>query len=252
MEQKNDSRSIQRTIEKINDEQTILNDDRYGPLQNDSIVIVIQVHKRITYLKHLIESLSHARDISKTLLIFSHDFYDEEINELVRSVDFCRVLQIFYPFSIQTHPLEFPGTDLQDCDRDIDKSDAIRLKCNNAHFPDIFGHYREAKFTQMKHHFWWKLNRIFDELSVTKNMENILLLLLEEDYFMAPDFLYVLKQLRSLSPLKCPHCNMFSLGTYSESISGENYYKVGHASRRCCVQSPLKTIFLSRWKFRLG
>lgn len=227
-DQKNDSRSIQRLFEKINDEQTILNDDRYEPLQNDSIVIVIQVHRRVAYLKHLIESLSHAKDISKTLLIFSHDVYDDDINELVKTIDFCRVMQIFFPFSIQTHQFEFPGDDPKDCNREMKKSDAIRLKCNNAFFPDHHGHYREAKFTQMKHHWWWKLNRIFDELSVTKSMRDILLLLLEEDYMLAPDFIYVLNQLRSISE-ECSYCNMLSLGTYSGKISGENYYKVGHA-----------------------
>lgn len=55
---------------------------------------LFQVHRRITYLRHLIVSLAQARDISKTLLIFSHDFYDEEINDLVQSVDFCKVLQV--------------------------------------------------------------------------------------------------------------------------------------------------------------
>lgn len=100
----------QRSIERYNDYQTIINEEVFGPLMNDSVIIVVQVHMRITYLRHLIVSLAQARDISRTLLIFSHDFYDEEINQLVQSIDFCRVMQIFYPFSIQTHPNEFPGT----------------------------------------------------------------------------------------------------------------------------------------------
>lgn len=151
---KNDSKMIQKLIERINDEQIIFNDMKYEALQNDSIVIVVQVHKRITYLRHLIQSLSQAKDISKTLIIFSHDFYDGEINNLIQNIDFCKVMQIYYPYSIQTHPNHFPGTDPQDCDRDISKSDAIKTKCKNAHFPDLYGHYREAKFTQMKHHWW--------------------------------------------------------------------------------------------------
>lgn len=102
---------IQRSIERYNEYQTIINEEVFGPLQNDSIIIVVQVHQRITYLRHLIISLAQAQDISKTLLIFSHDFYDEEINELVQTIDFCKVMQIFYPHSIQTHPNEFPGTD---------------------------------------------------------------------------------------------------------------------------------------------
>lgn len=74
----------------------MLNEDVFGPLQNDSVIIVIQVHSRITYLRHLIVSLAQARDISRTLLIFSHDFYDEDINDLIQSIDFCKVMQVFF------------------------------------------------------------------------------------------------------------------------------------------------------------
>lgn len=69
----------------------------------------------------MIVSLAQVRDISQVLLVFSHDIFDEEINELVQSVDFCKVLQIFYPHSIQTHPHEFPGEDANDCPRNIKK-----------------------------------------------------------------------------------------------------------------------------------
>jgi hypothetical protein len=81
--------------------------------------LIFQIHDRITYLRHLIVSLAQARGISQALLVFSHDYYDEEINNLVQSVDFCKVIQIFYPYSIQTHPHEFPGEDPNDCPRDI-------------------------------------------------------------------------------------------------------------------------------------
>lgn len=54
----------------------------------------LQVHTRITYLRHLIVSLAQARDIDKTLLVFSHDYYDEDINDLVQSIDFCKVMQV--------------------------------------------------------------------------------------------------------------------------------------------------------------
>jgi N-acetylglucosaminyltransferase II (MGAT2) len=46
---------------------------------------------------------------------------------------------------------------------------AQKLKCINAKHPDIYGHYREAQFTQTKHHWWWKANRVFDQLEVTQN-----------------------------------------------------------------------------------
>lgn len=45
---------------------------------------------------------------------------------------------------------------------------ALIKKCNNALYPDLYGHYREAKFTQTKHHWWWKANRVFNELEVTR------------------------------------------------------------------------------------
>lgn len=46
---------------------------------------------------------------------------------------------------------------------------AIARKCNNALYPDLYGHYREAKFTQTKHHWWWKANRVFDQLDITRH-----------------------------------------------------------------------------------
>jgi hypothetical protein len=46
---------------------------------------------------------------------------------------------------------------------------AQRLQCLNADWPDLYGHYREAKFTQTKHHWWWKANRVFDQLKATRS-----------------------------------------------------------------------------------
>lgn len=85
---------MQRAIRHYNELQMVLNEDQFGPLENDSVIIVVQVHTRITYLRHLIVSLAQARNIESTLLIFSHDFYDEDINDLVQSIDFCKVMQV--------------------------------------------------------------------------------------------------------------------------------------------------------------
>ncbi|XP_055852493.1 alpha-1,6-mannosyl-glycoprotein 2-beta-N-acetylglucosaminyltransferase isoform X1 [Episyrphus balteatus] len=211
---------IKRMIAKYNELQIVLNEDTFGPLQNDSVIIVIQVHTRITYLRHLIVSLAQARDISKTLLIFSHDYYDEDINDLVQTIDFCKVMQIFYPFSIQTHPHEFPGVDPGDCPRDMKRDQAIIRKCNNALHPDLYGHYREAPFTQTKHHWWWKANRVFDQLEVTR-FHTGLVLFLEEDHYVAEDFLYLLELMEKRANDLCPQCNILSLGTYLKTF---NYY----------------------------
>uniref|UniRef100_A0A182FAE1 Alpha-1,6-mannosyl-glycoprotein 2-beta-N-acetylglucosaminyltransferase n=1 Tax=Anopheles albimanus TaxID=7167 RepID=A0A182FAE1_ANOAL len=132
-------------------------------------------------------------------------------------------MQIFYPFSIQTHPNEFPGSDPDDCPRDIKKEHMVRAllrKCNNALHPDLYGHYREAKFTQTKHHWWWKANRVFDQLEVTKYHTGMVVFL-EEDHYVAEDFLHILELMFRKSQELCPKCNILSLGTYLKTF---NYY----------------------------
>lgn len=62
------------------------------------LVIMVQVHDRAEYLKHVIDSFRQVRYINESLLIFSHDVYSPKINELIDSIDFCATLQIFYPF----------------------------------------------------------------------------------------------------------------------------------------------------------
>ncbi|XP_047040007.1 alpha-1,6-mannosyl-glycoprotein 2-beta-N-acetylglucosaminyltransferase-like isoform X5 [Helicoverpa zea] len=204
---------IRRAIQRNNEAQIIYNEDIFGPVQNDTVIIAIQVHTRLTYLRHLIVSLAQAKEIDRTLLIFSHDYYDEEINNLVRSIDFTKVMQIFYPYSIQTHPHEFPGMDPNDCPRDTKFEQAVKLECNNALYPDLHGHYREAKYTQTKHHWWWKANRIFNQLQCTAGHTGYVLFL-EEDHYVAEDFLHILSLLKSTADKSCPQCEILSLGTY--------------------------------------
>ncbi|XP_020811969.1 alpha-1,6-mannosyl-glycoprotein 2-beta-N-acetylglucosaminyltransferase isoform X1 [Drosophila serrata] len=226
---------IKRQIVRYNDMQLVLNEDTFGPLQNDSVIIVVQVHTRITYLRHLIVSLAQAQDISKVLLVFSHDYYDDDINDLVQQIDFCKVLQIFYPYSIQTHPNEYPGVDPNDCPRNIKKEQALISNCNNAMYPDLYGHYREAKFTQTKHHWIWKANRVFNELEVTR-FHTGLVLFLEEDHYVAEDFLYLLAMMQQRTKDLCPQCNVLSLGTYLKTF---NYYTYHSKTKKKSYASSL-------------
>src|SRR5690606_172346 len=55
------------------------------------LVIIIQIHLRLNYLKDLVDSLRDVKYIESTLVIFSHDVYDEEMNEFINSIDFCAV-----------------------------------------------------------------------------------------------------------------------------------------------------------------
>ena len=75
------------------------------------------------------------------------------------------VMQIYFPHSIQTHPNSFPGTSPNDCAKDwappgvkqrsgkgrrirkvsLDDMKPPQKSCYNSNWPDIHGHYREAK-----------------------------------------------------------------------------------------------------------
>jgi hypothetical protein len=85
------------------------------------LVILIQVHSRLNYLKELVSSLNETKHINETLVIFSHDLIDEKINDFIKTIDFCAVLQIYYPYSLQIYPNEFPGKDPNDCPIKIGK-----------------------------------------------------------------------------------------------------------------------------------
>ncbi|RWS24636.1 Alpha-1:6-mannosyl-glycoprotein 2-beta-N-acetylglucosaminyltransferase-like protein [Leptotrombidium deliense] len=209
---------IKESIEIKNREQIILNSDKFGSLRANDTIIVIQVHNRIQYLTFLIESLKLTVGIEKALLIFSHDVFDLRLNNLIESIDFCKVLQIFYPYSLQVFTNTFPGPDVKDCPRNIDKQQALLMKCINAEFPDTYGHYREARYTQTKHHWFWKINHIFDYLNVT-NGHTGFILFLEEDHYAAPDMLHVLHLMISNKLMLCETCDVFTLGSYTKSFN---------------------------------
>ncbi|ESN92151.1 hypothetical protein HELRODRAFT_89958, partial [Helobdella robusta] len=182
-----------------------------------------QVHNRSEYLQHVISSLRKSRDISTALLIFSHDHYSDEINDIVLSVDFCPVMQIYYPYSQQLYSKEFPGEDPRDCPRDASKEKAESLNCLNKDTPDKYGHYREAKYTQTKHHWFWKLNHVFDHLEVTKLYEG-LYLFIEEDHYLVEDFIHILRLMDRLRSSSCTDCNMMTLGTYDKKPKYEGIH----------------------------
>lgn len=83
--------ALRDTVARLNKEERILNAERYPALSNDGIVVIVQVHTRVGYLRYLIESLKAARDVASILLVVSHDFYSVEINSLVRNITFCKV-----------------------------------------------------------------------------------------------------------------------------------------------------------------
>ncbi|XP_077180297.1 alpha-1,6-mannosyl-glycoprotein 2-beta-N-acetylglucosaminyltransferase [Paroedura picta] len=180
-----------------------------------SLALVVQVHERAEHLRLLLASLRRAPGAEKVLLVLSHDVWSPELNALAASVDFCAVVQIFFPFSRQLYPREFPGSDPRDCPRDVGRAAAERRGCLNARFPDSFGHYREAAFAQAKHHWWWKLHFVWERLRALRRRPPALLLLLEEDHVVAPDFFAATQALWALRRQRCPDCQLLALGSYA-------------------------------------
>lgn len=84
------------------------------------VLCYLQAHEQIEYLKELISSLSDIPDTDSMFLIFSHDYYSEDINQLVHAIDFAPVLQIYFPFSTQLYQNEFPGFGPNDCPWNLD------------------------------------------------------------------------------------------------------------------------------------
>ena len=131
---------LRKSVETLNENQRVFNRDAFGPLSDSDLVLVVQVHNRIQYLSSLIRSLERTKDISRALVVFSHDVFDPQINSLIESIKFCKVclklidllnnlrfvskvIQIFYPHSLQLNPNAFPGQSPDDCPRDISRQE---------------------------------------------------------------------------------------------------------------------------------
>ncbi|GAB6028009.1 Alpha-1,6-mannosyl-glycoprotein 2-beta-N-acetylglucosaminyltransferase [Chamberlinius hualienensis] len=241
----NSPSELLRRITNINKRQKIYNEDKYGPIQTNTIIIVIQYHIRLQHFIATLKTLENAKYIEETLLVISHDIYDDKINHLVQGIQFARVMQIFYPYSIQFYPNSFPGPDPNDCPRDISKEKAMEIRCNYVENPNS---YRQANMSQMKNHWWWKNVFVFDELRVMKNHTGMVMLL-EEDYYVTPDIIHVLKLITELQPKHCPQCNFIYMGNDPENIQYEKYSKRADIYTRLSTEAKRgATLTKETWK----
>ncbi|RWS25329.1 alpha-1:6-mannosyl-glycoprotein 2-beta-N-acetylglucosaminyltransferase-like protein [Leptotrombidium deliense] len=201
---------LREIITKINERQLIRHEVKFGAITNNDDIFVIQVHNRSDYLKILIDSLGDVRGIEKALLIFSHDLFEPKINEIIRNITFCKVMQIFFPFSKQLYPDSFPGDECI-----VEQGNTTRsVNCTESQYTNSAVKIRDAKYQQIKHHWFWKLNYVFEGLRVTRNFTGYLTFL-EDDYFLLADSIYVLKALKS----NCGNCDMLSLGKRLRNFS---------------------------------
>lgn len=210
------------------------NSDLFPKLPKDHITIVLYVHNRAQYLKIVVDSLSKVVGIGETLLIVSHDGYFDEMNKIVEGIRFCRVKQIFAPYSPHVFNGSFPGVSPKDCK---EKDDKHKKKCNGT--PDQYGNFRSPKIVSLKHHWWWMMNTVWDGLKETRdNLGHILFI--EEDHFIFPNAYRNLQTLIELKPKKCPNCyaanlapsDVKSRGEGLESLIAERMGNVGYAFNR--------------------
>ncbi|XP_020352219.1 alpha-1,6-mannosyl-glycoprotein 2-beta-N-acetylglucosaminyltransferase-like [Oncorhynchus kisutch] len=203
---------LMKSVYNANYHQYVQNADTYPG--EPKLVLVIQVHNRPDYLKILIKSLENAAEVHNFLLIFSHDYFSEENNDIVQGITFCKVVQIYFPYSKQLYPSEFPGQDPRDCPRDISKDDALKTGCLNAEHPDSYGHYREASITQTKHHWWWKLHFVWERVQALHGYSGFAVFL-EEDNYILPDLYHLYNEMVGYRKSSCPDCDMLALGNHN-------------------------------------
>ncbi|CAH0605859.1 unnamed protein product [Chrysodeixis includens] len=211
--------TIKRAIAKYNAEERIKNLDYFGPMKSDAPIFVIFVDNYMIHLKYLLVSLVQVVGIDDALIIFSHSSFDENVNNLIKQIDFTRVLQIFYPYSVQMSPNEFPGFNAGDCPHDMDINTAYSINCTGADSPDIHGQYRHPLHAQLKHYWWWTLNKVFENLSYTKDHKGIFTFL-ESDVYLAEDFIYMNSHMKTLSNY-VTKCEFLSL----ENPSFTNFFE---------------------------
>lgn len=83
---------LREFVRSANAAEFIRNKEKFGSkFSQNSVVIIVQIHDRVDYFSRLLKSLSRAKGIEDALLIISSDFYTEEVNKHVDSIDFCRV-----------------------------------------------------------------------------------------------------------------------------------------------------------------
>lgn len=79
-------------------------------------------------------------------------------------------------------------------------------------------HYRDF-FS--KNLYWICFGRVFDDLWVLRNHSG-LVLFLEEDHYVAEDFLHMLMLYNEALPQACPKCSIITLGNYLKNYNFAN------------------------------
>ena len=82
---------LKKFTQSMNDRLMVLNKHKYPRRPKHGPVVVVQVHKRLEYLVHLLASLEKAKGVQDILLIISSDWYSDAIVSAVKKITFCQV-----------------------------------------------------------------------------------------------------------------------------------------------------------------
>ena len=230
--------AIQSSFEQaihINFVQEFFNLDLFGAHSDDAVIIVVQLHDNAKHFKEFLKSLKEVKNIEKATFVLSIGYLSEELKEIISEIDFCRYMKIVFPFSKQNFPTSFPGEDPNDCPRDLPKNQAIINKCNNAECPDMYGHYREVKFVQMKHHWLWQFYTIFGGIRMFLTHKGPVVML-EENHYVLPDLLHCAEKAVKMRNDECPTCSFINLGNFEVAqnyASDGKMHVTGWTSKSC-------------------
>ena len=136
----------------------------------DGKVWVMVVHRRVEYLRVVLEAMSRVAGIEEVLLVVSHDGFFPEVDALIRAVTFCRVKQIYLPYSAHFNKEAYPALSPEDCPPFVPKdlqpaahtapsaaadgspaSPAAAPASQPCYgFNDLYGHMRNPRFSSVK------------------------------------------------------------------------------------------------------
>eukprot|EP01113_Clastostelium_recurvatum_P037410 TRINITY_DN5465_c0_g1_i3.p1 TRINITY_DN5465_c0_g1~~TRINITY_DN5465_c0_g1_i3.p1 ORF type:complete len:418 (+),score=82.46 TRINITY_DN5465_c0_g1_i3:45-1298(+) len=165
--------------------------NRYGAVRNkdkfqlapDFMPIVIRVYNKHEYFRYVLENYKKSTNINQTMIVVSHDGLFPEMFKLVESIDFCQVKQLIHPYSGHILTNRFPGPD------------AIMPEGN-----DQYNNHRPWPHVALKHHFWWHMNYVWDDMFKGHNGDMIFM---EEDHVPTWDFYLTAKALAKIRDKDC-------------------------------------------------
>ena len=82
---------LKKFTQNMNEKLIVFNRDKFPKRPKHGPVVVVQVHKRLEYLVHLLSSLEKAKGIHDVLLVISSDWFSDAIMDAVKQIKFCQV-----------------------------------------------------------------------------------------------------------------------------------------------------------------